>query len=120
MRKYKELANQAEEKVKQFKIKLVKEVEDKRRLHQLKYKNCLEAYKLCKKAKILQEKLDNLAYNDKTPDHDAIVNSDDKDNSQSQPYTFWQSTSTITKSVYTSFEVSNFCKYNRNFRSSWK
>lgn len=83
MRQYKELANQADEKVKQLKIELVKEVKDKKRLCQLRDKNCLEAYKLCKKAKVLQEKLDNLAYNDKTLDHDAVVDSNNKNNSQS-------------------------------------
>ena len=50
-RQYKELANQAGEKVKQLKTDLVKEVEDKERLRQLRDKYCSEAYELRKKLK---------------------------------------------------------------------
>ena len=95
-RQYKELANQAGEKVKQLKIDLVKEVEDKARLRQLRDKYRSEAYELHEKAKVLQVKLDNLAHNDKTPDHDPIVDSDDEDSSQSQPHTSRRSTSATT------------------------
>lgn len=37
------------------------------------------------KEKVLQDKLDNLALNDKTPDHNFIIDSDDEDNFPSQP-----------------------------------
>lgn len=84
-RQYKELVNQAGEKVKQLTIDLAKEVEDKERLRQLRDKYRSEAYELRKKTKVLQDKLNNLASNNKAPDHKLIIDSDDEDNSSSQP-----------------------------------
>lgn len=52
--------------------------------------------------KVLQDKLDNLAFNEKVPDHDLIIDSDNKENSPSQPHSFWQSTSTATNQFTTS------------------
>ena len=84
-RQYKELVNQAGEKVRQLTVDLAKEVEDKERLRQLRDKYRSEAYELREKAKGLQDKLDNLASHDKTPDHNLIIDSDDEDHSLSQP-----------------------------------
>ena len=103
-RQYKGLANQAGKKVKQLKTDLLKDVEDKERLRQLRDKYCSEAYELRKKAKILQEKLDNLAYNNKAPDHHLIVDSDDKDSSHSHPHTSWQSTLATTNRLICSLK----------------
>lgn len=64
-------------------------MENKAKLCQLKDKYYLLVYKLRKKAKILQEKLNNLAYNYKTLDYDPIVDLNNKDNSQLQSYIFW-------------------------------
>ena len=84
-RQYKELVNPAGEKVKQLTVNLAKEVKDTERLRQLRDKYRSEAYGLREKAKVLQDKLDNLASNDKTPDHNLVIDSDDEDNSPSQP-----------------------------------
>ena len=88
-RQYKELVNQAGEKVKQLTTDLAKEVEDKERLRQLQDKYRSEAYELREKTKVLQDKLDNLASKKKTPDHKLIIDSDDEDNSPSQPQSSW-------------------------------
>lgn len=74
-------------------IDLVKEIEDNQMLYQLWDKYQLKAYVLRKKAKVLQKKVDNLAFNDKTS---SIVNSDNKDNFSSQLYIFGQFTLAIT------------------------
>ena len=95
-RQYKDLANQAGEKVKKLKIDLIKEVEDNQRLRQLRDKYRSEAYGLREKAKVLQEKLDNLASNDKASDPDPIVDSDDEDSFSFRPYTSRRSTPATT------------------------
>ena len=69
--------------MKQLIIDLVEEVEDKERLRQLQDKYCSKAYKLRKKTKVLQDKLDNLPSEKKTPGHKLIIDSDDGDNSSS-------------------------------------
>ena len=84
-RQYKELVYQAREKVRQLTVDLAKEVEDKKRLRQLRDKYQSEAYELRKKTKVLQDKLNNLALNNKAPDHKLIIDSNDEDNLTSQP-----------------------------------
>lgn len=98
-RQYKELANQAGERVKQVKIDLAKEVENGARLRQLRDKYRSEVYELREKTKTLQEKLDSLAHNGGLSDLDNIMHSDDEVNfpphlrtSQSTPATTNRST----------------------------
>ena len=100
-RQYKELVNRVGEKAKQLTVNLAKEVKDMERLRQLRDKYCSEAYGLREKAKVLQDKLDNLASNNKTPDHNLAIDSDDEDNSPFQPKSSWQSI-LVTTNCFTS------------------
>lgn len=46
---------------------------------------------MCKKEKTLQDKLDNLAFNNKTANHNLVIDLDNKDNAPSQWQSSWQS-----------------------------
>lgn len=63
------------------------------RLRQLWDKYQLKAYKLCKKAKVLQKKFNNLNFNNKAFDLNPIVDSNDEYNFSSRSYISGQFTS---------------------------
>lgn len=70
----------------------MKKVKDKKRLHKLQNKYCSEAYKFCEKVKALEDKLNDLAFNIKTPNNNLIIDLDIKNISFSQSQFFWQLT----------------------------
>ena len=58
--------------------------------------------------KILQNKFDNLASNNKISNHKFIINSDNEDNLTSQPQSFWQPTFIATNRFIPVFKFQTF------------